>query len=161
KGYTAFTLDITSLLELGKTNWIVVRADNAYSPTMLPRNDSYDWTPDGGIIRPVSVLVTPLVFVEDVWVDAWPQLDRKHATLAITVNVHNASTREVAPAIGYRIVEESTGRVVIDHPPATQAKVHAGAASAISLPSATFDNPRLWHFDHPHLYVLEVEVSDG
>ena len=74
KGYTAFALDISGLLAFGGLNAVAVRVDNAFSPDMLPRNDSYDWTPDGGITRPVRLIVTPPVYIERLWVDAVPEL---------------------------------------------------------------------------------------
>src|SRR5512147_271883 len=51
KGYTAFELDLTAGLKYGERNVLAVRADNSFDPAMLPRVDSYDWTPDGGITR--------------------------------------------------------------------------------------------------------------
>jgi len=53
KGYTAFTLDITNLLQWGRTNTIAVRVDNAFNQHMVPRGRSSDWANDGGIFRPV------------------------------------------------------------------------------------------------------------
>ena len=66
KGYTAFTFDVTQLLRWGETNAIVVRVDNAFNEHMLPRGRSSDWAHDGGIFRPVQLLITPKVFVERV-----------------------------------------------------------------------------------------------
>jgi len=51
KGYTAFAIDVAGLLEFGRRNTIAVRVDNSFASAMLPRNNSYDWTPDGGITR--------------------------------------------------------------------------------------------------------------
>lgn len=48
KGYTAFTCDLSQLMEFGAKNVLMVRADNRPSNTMLPRSKSYDWTDDGG-----------------------------------------------------------------------------------------------------------------
>ncbi len=59
KGYTTFTLDITPYVEFGASNSIVVRVDNSFDQqAMLPRGRSFDWTPDGGIYRPVSLYPT-------------------------------------------------------------------------------------------------------
>src|SRR5262249_46636324 len=58
KGYTAFTCDLSPLLKLGAENILTVRIDNRPSDTMLPRNKSFDWADDGGLIRPVNLLVT-------------------------------------------------------------------------------------------------------
>src|SRR4051812_48224928 len=83
KGYTAFTFDITPLLRLGTANEIVVRVDNAFNDGMLPRGKSYDWTPDGGIYRPVRLLITPPAYIERVDVEAVPDLASNSAVLHV------------------------------------------------------------------------------
>ena len=62
KGYTAFCADATKAIKPGAANTLEVRVDNSFRTDILPRDNSYDWTPDGGIIRPVNILVTPLAF---------------------------------------------------------------------------------------------------
>ena len=75
KGYTAFTLDLHPLLQFDATNTIEVKVDNAFKGAMLPRGRSSDWAHDGGIYRPVQLLLTPQVFIERVAdVDADPDL---------------------------------------------------------------------------------------
>jgi beta-glucuronidase len=74
RGYTAFTIDITRALRFGAVNNILVRVDNSFRDSILPRANSYDWTPDGGITRPVRLLVTPPCYIESVAVDAVPDL---------------------------------------------------------------------------------------
>ena len=73
KGYTAFTVDLTGTLEPGRTNFLAVEVDNSFHDRMLPRNTSYDWTKDGGIYRPVNLLITPRIFVDQVRVEALPE----------------------------------------------------------------------------------------
>ena len=159
KGYTAFTLDVTPLLEYGKRNSVAVRVTNVFSPSMLPRNNSYDWTPDGGITRPVRLLLTPPVYLENVRVDAWPDLAKGTASLEVAAAVRNASDEDAALRIGYRVLEEATGLVVLENPAALETRLSAGTALEQPLPAAALAAPKLWHFDHPHLYVLEVVIS--
>jgi beta-glucuronidase len=59
KGYTSFLLDIGPMMRRGQPNVIAVRVDNAFDEHMLPRGRSSDWANDGGIFRPVQLLVTP------------------------------------------------------------------------------------------------------
>ena len=160
KGYTAFTIDITDLLEPGKRNSVAVRADNSFSPSMLPRERSYDWAPDGGITRPVSLLLAPPVFLEDIRVDAWPDIGKNTAALQIRAAIRNASGKDAAVTVGYRILEEATGLVALENAGAIEARLPAGTSREIVLPAAVLDAPKLWHFDHPHLYAGEVTISD-
>ena len=140
KGYTAFTLDITPHLKWGEPNTVRVRADNSFDEHMLPRGHSSDWAHDGGIYRPVSLLVTPADYIERVDVDAAPDLKANTATLRITPFVHGQGQVHVT------VIEEDSGRIVLE----TDAPV-----------TATLASPRLWHFDHPHLYRLIARLSSG
>ncbi len=80
-----------SLLELGRRNTIAVRVDNSFSPAMLPRNDSYDWTPDGGITRPVRLIVTAPVYIEYRLGRRRARPGRRPATLTVKAVVRNAT----------------------------------------------------------------------
>jgi beta-galactosidase len=159
KGYTAFALDITPLLEYGKRNTVAVAVTNAFSPSMLPRSNSYDWTPDGGITRPVRLLLTPQVFIESIAVDAWPDLGKGTASLEIKAAVRNASEKDAGLRLGFRVIEEATGLVVLENPAALETRLAAGTTLEQPLPAATLAAAKLWHFDQPNRYVLEVEVS--
>ncbi len=159
KGYTAFVLDISGLLEFGKRNVIAVRADNSFAPNMLPRNNSYDWTPDGGITRPVSIIVTPPVYVANIWVDAVPDVGKGTASLAIRAVIRNATASSAGVEIGFRVTDEATGLASLEKVSAASVDIMAATTREISLPEAVLDRPELWHFDHPRLYVLEATIS--
>ena len=172
KGYTSFALDITAAAIPGRPNLVTVKVDNAFDQNMLPRGNSYDWTPDGGIIRPVSLLVTPNTFIERVDVDAvlgvipavaggqQPQGSPLKASLAIRAVVRNADDTSRQIQIGYQIVEEDTDRVALRVELASVASLGPGAWGEVALPPRALPNPRPWHFDHPHLYRLEVTIAD-
>jgi len=159
KGYTAFAFDVTPFLVYGAANTIAVRVDNAFSPDMLPRGNSYDWAPDGGITRPVHLILTPEAYFEHAWIDALPDPGKNTASLRITVVVRNASPKASPIEVGYRVLDEASGRIVLDNPSALSVSVPAGAVREIELPIASLDKPKLWHFDHPHLYFLEARIA--
>jgi beta-galactosidase len=91
KGYTAFTLDASPALRPGALNHLAVKVDNSFDAHMLPRERSYDWAPDGGIIRSVSLLITPAIFIERVEVDSQPDLETPRANLDIRVALRSTS----------------------------------------------------------------------
>ncbi|MGE5740494.1 MAG: glycoside hydrolase family 2 TIM barrel-domain containing protein [Candidatus Aminicenantes bacterium RBG_16_66_30] len=159
KGYTAFALDISRLLERGRRNTVAVRVDNGFSSTMLPRNDSYDWTPDGGITRPVRLIVTPPVYIEAVRVDAAPDLAKGTASLDIRAVVRNATGAPVRLDGSARVLDETNGLAVLDSPDVVAFEIPAMTAREVTLPEIVLPHPRLWHFDHPDLYALEVVLS--
>jgi len=158
KGYTAFTLDVTPLLEFGALNWIAVRADNSFAPDMLPRNNSYDWTPDGGLTRPVRLIVTSPLYLEYVWVEAVPDMSGATADIAVTAVVRNAMDRPAAIDIGFRVIDETTGLEAPGGSGRLKAEVPARTSREIALPRAALERPALWHFDQPRLYRLAAGV---
>jgi beta-glucuronidase len=158
KGYTAFTLDVTSMIRWGAANTIVVRVDNRFEDRMLPRSRSSDWAHDGGIYRPVQVLVTPTSYVERVDVTAVPDLSAGSARVEVAALVRNQGTRPASISASLTIEDESTGRVVVSLPRAATVSLAAGQSRAVPI-AATIQDARLWHFDHPHLYRARVEIS--
>lgn len=161
KGYTAFTLDLTPHLRWGEKNLLVVRVDNAFNESMLPRGKSSDWAHDGGIYRPVQLLVSPRVYAQSAAIDAEPAAGTTGATLDISVVAHNAAPQPWSGSIGFTVVDEQTGLIVLHQPAAATLHLAAGEKRRAVLPAATMDNARLWHFDHPNLYRLEVTLSSG
>jgi beta-glucuronidase len=155
KGYTAFAFDISSLLRFGETNTIRVRVDNAFNDHMLPRGRSSDWAHDGGIYRPVQLLVTPKVYIERVEIDAGPK------AVAVRVIVKNAGSRTEEGTIDLRVIDQETNQPVARMVAAARYSVPAGGVQAVPVPAFSINEPKLWHFDHPNLYHLEATLASG
>jgi len=159
KGYTTFDLDAGTALLPGKLNAIVVRVDNSFDMDMLPRGNSFDWTTDGGITRPVRLLVTPNSYVSRVHVDSAPLLEAGSAEVEVRCVVQNRSAEPLRAELGLRVIEEDTGRTVLLQPAAASVSLEPASARSIALPRATIPKARLWHFDHPNLYRAEVWLA--
>jgi beta-glucuronidase len=156
-GYTAFTSDLSSKLTFDKPNTLLVHVDNTPLEASLPRMESFDWANDGGLIRPVSLLVTPRIFIERIEVDATPDLEHNTAEVKIRAMVRNtldtpqvfrveASVRREGTA-SETLKVTSSGMVAVANPWAT-----------VALPAIPIESPALWHFDAPHLYVATVDL---
>ncbi len=159
KGYTAFALDLSPLLRYDAENLLTVQVDNRFDPLMLPRDGSFDWNNDGGIIRPVSLLVTPPAFIEQVHVTARPDLDRQVAELRVRAFLANSGAQGESLVLRCRVRDDS-GRTVLVLPEA-RATLAAGELLTLELPPSVLEAPRLWHFDQPQLYRLEAELAGG
>jgi beta-glucuronidase len=161
KGYTAFTFDIGSLLRYGAPNSLVVKVDNAFNESMLPRGRSSDWAHDGGIYRPTQLLITPKVFIERVVAEAHPDIAAGTASIGATVVVRNTSERPWEGEVSYRVIDQGTGNTALEIPEAAPVQLGAGESRTLALRAATLREPRLWHFDHPNLYLLRTELKGG
>ncbi len=160
-GYTAFRYDLAPGLQIGQTNVLMVRVDNSYSNAMLPRMKSFDWANDGGIVRPVRLLVTPQVFIERLEIEAGPNPERNIAQVAVRALVRNTLAKEqtvrLAGAVQHEGSAERQHRIA-------EKEVHLapGATEIVALDPVTVDSPMLWHFDAPHLYEAEITLeADG
>ncbi len=153
KGYTAFTIDASPHLRYGARNTVEVRVDNAFSEDMLPRGKSSDWTHDGGIYRPVTLHVTPRAFIEHLAIDADPAL------ISLTAELRNTAATAFSGSVTFQIVDDATGLTVYTSP-ALPVQLAANSRKPLAH-SAKLANPKLWHFDHPHLYRLHATLSNG
>jgi len=159
KGYTAFTLDITRFLRWGKSNTVSVRVDNAFNDRMLPRGRSSDWAHDGGIYRPVQLLVTPKTFVERVDIEAIPNFTNNEGNLTISAYARNASSKRWSGWASFQVFDEGTGLVILTNSEPTDLFIEAGAVRSVLI-HAVLPHAKLWHFDHPHLYRLDFYIAD-
>lgn len=161
KGYTAFALDVAPLLKFGETNTIRVRVDNNFNEHMLPRGRSSDWAHDGGIYRPVHLIVTPTLYAERVEIDADPDLALKRASIDVRALLRNSGSKPADGAIDIEVVDLGTNQPVLRKPSAVRYSLKAAEEAMISVSALSLENAKLWHFDHPHLYRLRATLSSG
>src|SRR6185369_4650775 len=101
------------------------------------------------------------VFVERVAIDTELDITAKTASIGVRAVLRNASTQPWQGHVAYRIEDEATGLPVLHEAEAATVALAAGESKAIELRGSTLRDPHLWHFDHPHLYLLTTEVSSG
>lgn len=147
-GYTGFSFDISGLLTYGKQNRITVSVDNSFSEYAFPYKASFDWPNDGGIIRPVELIVTgkPSVRYAFVRPDIAPDMQ------SASVHVEIRNWEEDVSKVDYQLVvkEWQSGKEIIRQKQSLSSKT--GAFHAVFQ----LDQVKLWHFDAPNLYNLEI-----
>ncbi len=160
KGYTAFVLDITHLLRWGSSNTIAVRVDNAFNDHMVPRGRSSDWAHDGGIYRPVQLLITPKTFVERVDVEACPDLASGDGKLAVTAYIRNTGLKSWTGRASFRAIDDETGLTALTSSDTQGFSIKSGGTQTRKF-EATLRKAKLWHFDQPNLYRLIFSIASG
>jgi len=158
KGYTAFTLDLSAGLKFGLENTLHVRVENRPGNRMLPRNKSYDWTDDGGMIRPVNLLVTAHTLIERVEIDAEPNLANGSTQIRIRAIVRNAVPQAQKARIQATIRRCGSAGEALRIGPVDVA-LEPNGSQVVTLGPATLQNAALWHFDAPHLYEASLELD--
>ena len=126
---------------------------------MLPRGRSSDWAHDGGIFRPVQLLITPKTFVERVDIDAVADLSSKEAAVTVSALCRNTSAKSWTGSASFRVFDDATGQTVASSK-ISKLTVKARGRETLTL-QATIASAKLWHFDFPNLYRIELHTSDG
>ncbi len=164
-GFTTFMLDISKTVKWGEENLLTVRVDNRYSPYALPWHDQFDWADDGGIFRPVYLLVTDQFSVKAALIEAIPQIEKigkrvQQASALILYHVEMTEKNEHY-ILEYELLDE--GKLL-------QKGICKEAGSCeerntreeLVLGENTIDgeifvqNVQLWHFDAPKLYTFRL-----
>ncbi len=170
-GYTPFELDVTRLLQFGeKENTLVVEADNSWDLTTLPgarrgttpELQSYPWWDYGGIVRDVSLVATPPVFVKKQKIEAVPNLRSGTASVRAVVWVANTLAQESEIAVEIEAFREGTTKALagskrsqsVRVPPLSEAPV----TFTLELAKAEV---ALWHPDTPQLYRLKASTVNS
>lgn len=150
--YTPFSLEITPFLNFGGKNRVSVTVSTAAEPNSR-------WYSGGGLYRHAQLLVAPPLHLAQEALYA--HLDHivngdAFVTVEATVENHTAANADVwvslsaAPENGK--APAAAGKIKV-HVPAGQ--------SAAARTVLCFENAQIWDIDHPELYVVEAELTDG
>ncbi len=162
-GYTPFQFDITDELKDGLNGLSVSVNNNTWLPGSVPGakdngqpNDPFPgWMNYGGLIRPVYLTVEPEVYVENVKVEADPDLVKKTAVLTVRTRIKNASNQSVSPKLVFQVKQD--GKPLNLN---WKTSVSAVAANQTAILEAQITlkatDVKLWSVDQPTLYDVRV-----
>jgi beta-galactosidase len=160
--FTAFCFELTSHLKFGQPNELRVRVDNSNQADVPPL--SGDFNMDGGIYRPVKLIVTdevcvtPLDFASPGVYETIKSLDDQHASVEIKSLISNGETTDQSPQIE-TIIKNADGTVVAQH---TQTQTIAAGQTIPSTEVFDIANPHRWNGrKDPYLYSVTVRVHRG
>jgi beta-glucuronidase len=165
-GYTPFEFDVTKLLKPGN-NHLLVEVNNTPTLSTIPAiatshgSQNYPlygtaadegivgWMPYGGIVRPVSLIVTNAVYLRNIKINAAPDLAHHTARIAAHAWIHNGSSSSVFTAVHGTVAGLSATfpRTVIP----------AGGDAEVAW-SGTLKEAHLWSVRDPFLYDASIQV---
>lgn len=153
-GFNKFFVNLNGHLNYGKENSITIACNNDYGNNKVPFGSSFDWPNDGGIIRPVALLVSDKPAAS--YLHVTPTLNLKDSSGLLNIEV-GFDEMPAATAFVITITEENqpTNKIVYK---ATQAVHVNNKVAKFSIPLAKV-NP--WHFDFPNLYRVEITILKG
>lgn len=166
-GYTPFEFDVTSQVLGQGENTLAVEVSNSWDTNTLPgarigprpHDQVYPWFEYGGIVRPVTLVLTGPVYVANQRVTATPNLPEGTATVEAVAYVANKSHQPAKVRLGFSIArlneKQCEQSLEAEVPPG--ATVPLTARAVLSREQVT-----LWDVDQPHLYALQTRLwRDG
>ena len=163
-GYTAFTMDISDLVQYGAENTLTVKVDSREELNIPPFGFVIDYMTYGGIYRDVYLDVKEPAYLSDVFVST--KLAEKYADengllrcarsrLTSDIEVTGAKPgmiirQSVAEGESYRVIGEYELDPVDPNALAYKVRLHFNTGDV-----------QLWDVDSPRLYSLKTELISG
>ncbi|NIM93404.1 MAG: hypothetical protein GTO18_06800 [Anaerolineales bacterium] len=161
-GYTPFEFDVSDLVRAHMKNTIAVKVDNYRRFDRIP-DDFFDWWPYGGIVRDVSLEASNRIFIEDQRIVAIPHIihwdEADTAEVVTSVSIVNTSNIDFEGRLLTHIRDEGTESSALEDVSEKPIHIPNGERVEVDL-NAVIQSPKLWHFDHPDLYVWETTLVD-
>jgi hypothetical protein len=166
-GYTPFLVDITSKITVGSSCIVAVKLDNTYNTDFPPGNSNPDFLYFGGLYRNVSIHLTDSMHITNaiyaniaggggIFV-TYPSVNTSSATVQVKTHVLNEhKTSQTCKLTSTLFTTDGTQVATVD-----STKTISASSSNTFTQTLTVTNPKLWHPDHPNLYVLKSEVYSG
>ena len=147
-GYNAFRIDITDYIKPG---------ENQLEVSLKNLEESSRWYPGAGIYRPVKLVLTPKIHIDE-WSICARTIDvnmqKNVANVTIDVNVENA--KDADPNMRMILsLADAGGRVVA-------ARSVVSFSNGFVSRTLPVPSPQLWSPESPYLYTLTVSIlKDG
>ncbi len=152
-GFNAFKVPLHEHVQFNGENTITIAVNNAYSYNKIPFGSSFDWPNDGGIIRPVYLIVSGNPHVN--FLHATPQLNTKDSSATLNIKLNFNQKENIRLHIKITEENQTTKNVVYDE---TVSPTWNNENASVNL---SLKNVNPWHFDFPNLYHVEVTVLSG
>ncbi|MBF9252678.1 beta-galactosidase [Pontibacter sp. 172403-2] len=154
-GFNKFYVNLNGKLRYGRENTITVASNNDYGRNKVPFGSSFDWPNDGGIIRPVALIVSGKPAAS--YLLAEPRLDvaTNAGALKLKIGFDDAAARNLKFAVTITEENQPTKKVVLKE---TDKPTWQNGEAILTY---TLPKVKPWHFDFPNLYRINVTVLNG
>ncbi len=165
-GYTPFHFDITDFLKSGDNVLAISINNDTWQTGSIPgakdngnANDPFPgWINYGGLIRPVYLTTESEVYLENLKVEAMPDLAKGTANVRLKARVRNASKQAVTPKLTTVISLENQPLKLVWKTSSTS--IAAGQTAVLEAEtSLKTSEVKLWNLDEPTLYQLQAAIN--
>ncbi len=151
-GYSGFTVDISEYAQYGEEGQNV----------LLVRTDSFElegwWSDGAGIYRDIWLNCLPEVHIAHDGIFARTTLQENgSADVRVSAEIENSSATDWNGAVLFRLYSPADECIAQEK---TDAAVKAFSQDSTEV-TFHLEQPSLWDLEHPDLYRIEVELTDG
>ena len=160
-GFTPFEMDVTDLVQPGRTNVIALALRSASTADLIDSAMSYAGRDLGGILRKIRVFAVPHENVADIYVTTKFDEQFRDATVEAAVQVANDGTA-VTPSrrLSFELLD-GKGRLVRVSPAWVMVPALAAGQNETVKVSFKVTAPKPWDVEHPNLYTLQCALDSG
>lgn len=153
-GFDKFSIDLDSKINYGKENVIAVACNNDYGRNKVPFGSSFDWPNDGGIIRPVDIIVSGKPAAG--YIHAQPTLNLADSSAKLQIRLgYKVPDKNLRLHITITEENQPTNKVILT------TDVKPGWKNNETVVDLSFSKVNPWYFDFPNLYRIDVTVMNG
>ncbi|WP_123812081.1 glycoside hydrolase family 2 TIM barrel-domain containing protein [Mangrovimonas sp. DI 80] len=160
-GYTAFSFNITSLINFDAYNLIEVVVDNSHNENIPPLDA--DFTFYGGIYRDVELITLPKQhfsvtdFASDGFYVNYYDVSKEKGGIEVTAILENLATAKTQIQLKLELLDSEGANVKSR---IESLKLHSGTSNEFKIKLPEIYNPKLWSPETPYLYRLKLTLLD-
>lgn len=162
-GYTPFELDITDYLKNGNNTIALSVNNNTWQTGTVPGAKDYGmpgnpfmgWMNYGGITRPVYLTIEPESYIDNLKVEAIPDLDKGNASIKVISYIRHTSDDPIAapPSLSVYFQDQPV-KLNWGRPLRLSDSDHVSVWEAQAMMDTR--DVKLWDIDAPNLYKLQA-----
>lgn len=156
-GFTPFSFDITDYLIENGDNLLTVRLDSTERPDIPPYGNEVDYLTFGGIYRDVWLRYVEPVHIENFFVKTRDVLTDS-PKIEVDITVRNQSSQAASCAVTFWFDNNPTS--FIGGQETVEITIPAESKTTVTLSRALSQSAKLWSLENPHLYSLDLAISD-
>ena len=151
-GYLPFEFDVTGKLRPDAPNLLVLRVDNKPRLSWLPGAKQIEWIQNGGILEPVTLESTAIVYISDLAINAVPEGSGASIACAVEITSREATAQDLVLRVGVAGCPQSAKSVRLKLAPGARSVEKVGLSLNPAHP---------WSPENPFLYRLAATVEAG
>jgi len=160
-GFTAFELDVTKFCVPGSKNTITLSVQNESLADELASATQYAAYQLGGITRKIYLMALPALNISSLKIETDLDDRYKDARLQIHCSVANESGQKTERNfLRFKLSDPEEKSVPLDIDSLMLPNIGPGETAQRTF-EAAITGPKKWDPEHPHLYVLDVELQSG